>query len=502
MILGMDLFGAAGIALAQIFTVEYLLYMLAGVTLGNIVGIVPGLGGNFALAMMIPFIFWMNPVLAIGFLEGCHAAVATGGAITSILVNVPGESTNAATCLDGYPMAKRGEGGRAVGASAMASGVGGLIGAVALFCLLPVVRPLVLALGPAEVFAMVLVGITMIAFVGEGSTWKALIAGLLGLMFSFVGDDPSTGVLRYTFGQTFLQDGLDLVAVLIGLFAFSEMLVLIKGKKGFVEYGVTKSSFASVWEGCLDCFRHFGLLVRSSLIGTLVGLVPGLGGTVASFVAYGHAVQTSKKGAPFGTGRIEGVIAPEAANNSKEGGNLVPTIAFGIPSNSSMALILGALTILGLSPGPKMLREELPMTLVIIWTLGIANLFAAAQIILLANPLAKLAAIRASIMVPSVLALSAMGAYATTNSFSSLVVAGFFGILGYQMQRNGYSRATMIIGVVLGKIAEQNYNLSMVLFGPGFVFRPITLAILATVAAVLILVTAKGLVKKGEEEEE
>ncbi|MDO9065455.1 MAG: tripartite tricarboxylate transporter permease, partial [Chloroflexota bacterium] len=299
----------------------------------------------------------MNPVLAIGFLEGCHAAVATGGAVTSILINVPGESTNAATCLDGYPMTKRGEGGRALGASAMASGVGGLIGAVALFCLLPVVRPLVLALGPAEIFAMVLVGITMIAYVGEGSTGKALIAGLLGLMFSFIGDDPSTGVLRYTFGQTFLQDGLELVAVLIGLFAFAEMLLLIKDKKGIVEYELTKASFAQVWEGCLDCFRHFGLLVRTSLIGTLVGLVPGLGGTVASFIAYGHAVQTSKKGAPFGSGRIEGVIAPEAANNSKEGGNLVPTIAFGIPSNASMALVLGALMILGLSPGPKMLKE-------------------------------------------------------------------------------------------------------------------------------------------------
>lgn len=502
MILGMDLLGAAGIALGQIFTPEYMLYVLAGVTLGNIVGIIPGLGGMFALAMMIPFIFWMNPVLAIGFLEGCHAAVATGGAVTSILINVPGESTNAATCLDGYPMTKRGEGGRALGASAMASGVGGLIGAVALFCLLPVVRPLVLALGPAEIFAMVLVGITMIAYVGEGSTGKALIAGLLGLMFSFIGDDPSTGVLRYTFGQTFLQDGLELVAVLIGLFAFAEMLLLIKDKKGIVEYELTKASFAQVWEGCLDCFRHFGLLVRTSLIGTLVGLVPGLGGTVASFIAYGHAVQTSKKGAPFGSGRIEGVIAPEAANNSKEGGNLVPTIAFGIPSNASMALVLGALMILGLSPGPKMLKEELPMTLVIVWTLGIGNLIAAAQIILLANPMAKLASVRASIVVPCVLAVAAMGAYASTNTFSSLAVAGFFGILGYQMKRHGYSRATMIIGVVLGKIAEKNYNLSMLLFGPGFVFRPITLVILAGVAALLIFVTVKGFTKKEEEDEE
>jgi putative tricarboxylic transport membrane protein len=362
----------------------------------------------------------------------------------------------------------------------------------------------VLALGPSEIFALVLVGITMIAYVGEGSTAKALIGGGVGLMFSFIGDDPSTGVLRYTFGQTWLMDGLDLVPVLIGLFAFSEMLLLIKDKKGIVDYSVQKASFKQVWQGCTDCFVHWGLMVRASILGTLVGLVPGLGGAVASFVAYGHAVQSSKviPGQPFGSGRIEGVIAPEAANNSKEGGNLVPTIAFGIPSNGSMALVLGALTIIGLSPGPKMLGEQLPMTLVVVWTLGIGNLLAAAQIILLANPLAKLASVRASIVVPCVLAVAAMGAYTGTNTFASLAVAGFFGILGYIMKRSGYSRATLIIGVVLGKVAEKNYNLSMLLFGPTFVFRPITLIILALVAALLIFVTVKGFAKKEEEEEE
>jgi putative tricarboxylic transport membrane protein len=502
MILGMDLLGAAGNALGQMFTLQYLLYILLGVTLGNLVGILPGIGGNLALTIMIPFMFWMDPILAIGFLEGMHAATATGGAITSILVNVPGESSNAATCFDGYPMTRRGEGGRAVGASAMASGIGGLIGALALFCLLPIVRPLVLAMGPPEVFALVLVGLTMIAYVGEGSTLKALLAGLLGLLLSFVGNDPATGMQRFTFGQLYLFDKLDVIPVLIGIFGFATMLGLIKDKKGIVDYAIQKASFAQVWEGCLDCFRHWGLLVRSSLLGTLVGLVPGLGGAVASFVAYGHAVQSSKKGAPFGTGRIEGVIAPEAANNSKEGGNLVPTIAFGIPSNASMAIILGALTILGLTPGPKMLKEELPMTLVVVWTLALGNMLAAAQIILFANPLAKLAAVRASIIVPSVLAVAALGAYSSTNSFSGVAIAGIFGIVGYQMIRHDFSRATLIIGLVLGRIAERNYNLSMLLFGPGFVFRPVTLAILFLVAVVLILLTVKGFVKKKGEDEE
>ncbi len=500
MIFGMDLFGAAGQALQQIFTLQYLLYMVLGVTLGNAIGVIPGVGGNFCLAILIPFIFWMDPVLAIGFLEGAHASTATGGAVTSILVNVPGDAANAATCFDGYPMTKKGEGGRAVGASAVASGVGGLIGAVVLFFLLPFVRPLVLALGPAEIFAMVLVGITMIAYVGEGSTLKALLGGFVGLLMSFVGDDPSTGVIRFNFGWTFLQDGLDVVPVVIGMFAFSEMLLLIKDKSGLIEVKVDKASFASVLQGGADCFRHFGLMVRSSIIGTFVGMVPGLGGTVAGFVAYGQAVQTSKHPETFGTGRVEGVIAPEAANNSKEAGQLIPTLAFGIPNSSGMALLLGAFMILGLSPGPKMLKEELPMALVVVWTLGIANLFAAAQVVLLANPMAKLAALRPSIIVPAVLAIAALGAYATTNNFANVIVASIFGVIGYEMKRHDYSRATLIIGLVLGAIAEKNYNLSMLLWGPSFVLRPITLFLLLAVAALLVLITVKGLRKKTEEE--
>ncbi len=496
----MDFVGAAGQALQQIFTLQYLVYMVVGVTIGNVVGVVPGIGGNFALAIMIPFIFWMDPVLAIAFLEGAHAATATGGAVTSILVNVPGDASNAATCFDGYQMTKKGQGGRAIGASAMASGVGGLIGALCLLTLLPVVRPLVLALGPAELFAMVMVGISMIAFVGEGSTGRALLSGGLGLLISFVGADKTTGFVRFAFGSLYLRDGLDLVPVVIGVFAFSEMLRLIREKKGIVDVTIAKASFADVWEGCLDCFRHWWLMVRSSIIGTFIGIVPGLGGTVSSFVTYAHAVQTEPHPETFGTGRVEGVIAPEAANNAKEGGNLIPTIAFGIPNNSSMALILGALMILGLTPGPKMLTEQLNMTLVVVWTLAIANVVAALQIILLANPMAKLATIRPSVIVPAVLAISAMGAYAVSNSIENVIVAGIFGLVGYEMKRLRFSRATMIIGLVLGRTAEKNYSIAMDLFGPAFVFRPITLTLLAAVGLLIVWVTVKGMRKKLQEQ--
>ncbi len=496
----MDLAGAAGQALQMIFTWQYLAYILIGVTMGNIVGVIPGIGGNFALAVMIPFIYYMDPVLAIGFLEGAHAATATGGAVTSILVNVPGDSQNAATCLDGYPMMKKGEGGRAVGASAMSSGVGGVVGAVILLVMLPVVRPLVLSFGPPEILAMILAGIAMIAYIGEGDTVKALVAGLVGLGISFIGDDISTGVLRYTFGVMYLQDGINVIPVVIGMFAFAEMLLLLTDKTATANIQVEKASFASVLEGCKDCFRNWWLMVRCGAIGTLVGLVPGLGGTAAGFIAYGHAVQSDKNPKTFGTGRVEGVIAPEAANNSKEGGNLVTMLAFGLPGNSSMAVIMGALIVLGMTPGPKMLGEQLPMTLVVVWTLVIGNVLAALQIILMANPMAKLASVRPSIMIPAVLALSSLGAYAGDNNVLSLVVAVVFGLVGFEMKRFGFSRATLIIGLVLGAAAEQNYNLSMTLWGPAFVLRPITLVILGGVAALLIWLTVKGLRKKEEED--
>ncbi|MBC7343636.1 MAG: tripartite tricarboxylate transporter permease, partial [Clostridia bacterium] len=388
----MDLLGAAVQALQQIFTFQSMAHMLIGVSLGTIIGIIPGLGGNFCLAILIPFIFSMNPVAGIAFLEGAHAATATGSAVTSILINTPGASFSAATCLDGYPMTKKGEAGRALSAAAVASGVGGIIGAACLLLALPAVRPLVMAFSPPEFFALTLFGIAMIAFVGEGSFGKSLISGLLGLLISFIGNDPSTGINRFSFGTTYLFDGIDLIPVVIGLFAFSEMLTLIKERRGIVQAEiVARATAAGILQGILDNLRHWWLLLRCSVLGTFLGFIPGIGGEVAGFIAYGHAVQSSKNPEEFGQGRVEGVIAPESANNSKEGGALIPTLAFGIPGSSGMAILLGAFLILGLEPGPSMLKENLPMTLVIVWTLAFANLFAALICLGLANPLARIA---------------------------------------------------------------------------------------------------------------
>lgn len=483
----MDLLGAAVQALQQIFTFQSMAHMLIGVSLGTIIGIIPGLGGNFCLAILIPFIFSMNPVAGIAFLEGAHAATATGSAVTSILINTPGASFSAATCLDGYPMTKKGEAGRALSAAAVASGVGGIIGAACLLLALPAVRPLVMAFSPPEFFALTLFGIAMIAFVGEGSFGKSLISGLLGLLISFIGNDPSTGINRFSFGTTYLFDGIDLIPVVIGLFAFSEMLTLIKERRGIVQAEiVARATAAGILQGILDNLRHWWLLLRCSVLGTFLGFIPGIGGEVAGFIAYGHAVQSSKNPEEFGQGRVEGVIAPESANNSKEGGALIPTLAFGIPGSSGMAILLGAFLILGLEPGPSMLKENLPMTLVIVWTLAFANLFAALICLGLANPLARIARLRPSIIVPVVLVVASLGAYAVDYNIASILVAVVFGFLGYEMRKFGYSRATLTIGLVLGGIAETNYNLSMTLYGVNFLTRPITLCLLVLVAVLVV----------------
>jgi TctA family transporter len=303
---------------------------------------------------------------------------------------------------------------------------------------------------------------------------------------SFIGDDPTTGVTRFNFGTLYLCDGIDLIPVVIGLFAFAEMLSLIKERRGLVDVELGQAKAGLVWQGIVDNLRHWWLVVRSSVIGVIVGFVPGLGGEVAGWIAYGHAVQTSKRREEFGKGRVEGVIAPEAANNAKEGGALIPTVVFGIPGSSGMAILLGAFTILGLTPGRPMLSEQLPMTLTIVWTLAIANLFAALQCILLANPLARIATIRPTIIVPAVVVVAALGAYAVDYNVASVVVAVVFGILGYYMRKFGYSRATLTIGLVLGRIAETNYNLARSAFGWGFLLRPITAGLLALVVAVVI----------------
>jgi putative tricarboxylic transport membrane protein len=478
--------------LIVIFQWQTFLVMLLGIFLGFWVGLLPGLGGATTLALMLPFIYKMSPVEAFAFLLGMHSVVATTGDITSVLFGVPGEGTTAATILDGHAMAKKGEAGRALGAALMSSLVGALVGAFALALAIPVVRPLVLSFGSPELFMLAVVGIAFISSLsGQGgrALLRGFIAGLLGLLVALVGQDPQGGVQRFTFGQLYLWSGLDLVPVLVGLFAIPELIDLaVRGTSiaGDVSQVNLKSG---VWQGVGDTFRHFWLTVRCSLIGTFIGILPGLGGGVAQWIAYGHATQSARNAeeqSGFGQGDVRGVLGPGAANNSKEGGSLIPTIAFGVPGSSAMAILLGAFFLQGIMPGPDMLDKHLVLTFSMVWTLVVANVVTVAVSLVFLNQLAKLTVIRGSVLIPFVLFLAFIGSYTSNNHLGDLVVFLVFGFVGYLMIRCGWPRAPLVLGFVLGKIAENNFYISTIRYGAGWLGRPVVLVLLILTFVVIL----------------
>ncbi|NWG76134.1 MAG: tripartite tricarboxylate transporter permease, partial [Rubrivivax sp.] len=343
----------------------------------------------------------------------------------------------------------------------------------------PLVRPIVMSFGPPEIFMLVMLGISYIASLGTGSTLKAIISGLLGLLLAMVGFDPQTGDARYNFGTSYLYDGIDLVSLTVGLFALGEMISVgtMKGK-GLAKKIDTVGSLADLWEGVTSCFKHWWLILRCSAIGATIGIIPGMGGTVASFITYGYAKQISNHPETFGKGNIEGVIAPESANNAKEGGNLVPTLGFGIPGGAGMALLLGAFMIKGIDPGPGMLKEHLDLIYGMVMILALANIVGAGMCMVFASPLARLTLIPGPVLASLVVLLCFLGSYGVRNNFYDVLSTLVFGMLGYVMVKGKYPRAPLLVGVVLGKTAELNFHLSVQLFGPFFFIRPIALMIL------------------------
>jgi TctA family transporter len=471
-------------------SLEVIPYLIGGATLGLIIGVIPGLSGHFAMAMLIPFVFRMEAVTGVTFILAAHAAVAQGGGVTAILFATPGTGQNAATLLDGPAMTEKGEAGRAVGAAMTACFLGALFGAVVLTVLLPILRKVVLLFGPPEFFMLAVLALTFIAVLGtKGSINKGLIAGALGLLLSFIGVGNVTGERRFTFGLLELWDGLSMVPVLLGIFAVSEMLDLwIQG--GALARKETdhdaRSLQKQIFSGVMDTLRRWWLVIRCSSIGTTLGLIPGLGSAPAAFLAYAHAKQTSKTPEKFGTGTIEGVIAPESANDAVEGGALASTLAFGIPGSSSMAILITALIIMGVEPGPELMIFQLDLVFLMIWTVILGNFVGTILGIVIANPLARVTFMRGSILVPVLLTIILTGSFVVHSSWFDMIVALVFGILGYVMKKLDYSRPAFIIGFVLGLMVEKNLILSLKLYGKSFMFEPLALTLMVITMLVLV----------------
>jgi len=465
--------------------------MMVGMGIGFVIGLLPGIGGPATLALMLPFVFTMTPVEAFAFLLGMHSVAATTGDITSILFGVPGEGLSAATVMDGHPMAKNGEAGRALGASLTSSLLGALMGAAVLAVSVPIVRPLVLSLGSPELFLIIMVGlacITSLSGLGGRAQIKGFAVGFLGLLLSTIGQEHQSGMLRFDFGQMYLWEGLHLIPVLVGIFAIPEIVDLavrgtaISGKQPALSLG------SGVWQGVRDAFHHIWLVLRCSSIGVFVGLLPGAGGGVAQWMAYAHAVQSAHGAADrarFGKGDVRGVLGPGSANNSKEGGELIPTIAFGVPGSGAMAILLGAFVIMGLVPGPDMLTKHLAITYSMVWTLAIANVITVLLCLLLLKHLAKITQVPGRLIIPIVLLFIFIGSYSSNREIADLLVTFASGALGYFMMKFGFPRAPLVLGFVLGKLAETYLFISVARYGFEWLTKPLAMMLIAVVALVI-----------------
>lgn len=492
--------------LIMVLQVKPFLYMIIGSAIGFWVGILPGIGGGTTLALMMPFIYKMTPQEGLAFLLGMYSVVATTGDITSVLFGIPGEASTVATIVDGYPMAKKGEAGRALGAVLMSSLLGAVVGAGFMAFTIPIVRPLVLALGSPEMFMLVILSLTCIATLsgrGKRGLLLGLMSGSFGFLCSLVGQDHQAGIFRFTFGALYLWNGLPIIPVVIGLFAIPEIVDLaVRGTAiaGDVSFGRLGKGVA---EGIRDTFRYFWLTVRCSIIGCLVGILPGLGGGVAQWMAYAHATQSAKSDeerAGFGKGDIRGVLGPGAANNSREGAGLIPTVAFGVPGSAGMAILLGAFFLLGLVPGPDMLTKHLTLTYSMVWTIVLSNVIIVPVCLLFINHLAKLTTIRGNYLISMILPLCFIGAYTTNNHLGDIAVLLVFGGTGYLMVRYRWPRPPFILGFILGPLAETNLYISITGFGLDWLYRPkvIVIFLLAVAFALYPFIQKRRELKEGE----
>jgi TctA family transporter len=477
----MDLVAALFSGLLQVFNWSTFSLMMIGIVVGFVVGILPGLGGPTAMALMLPFVFKMNAVEAFAFLLGMTAVTATTGDITSVLFGVPGEPTTASTIVDGHSMSRNGEAGRALGAVLTSSLVGAVFAGLALGAAIPVIRPLVLSFGSPEFFMMAILGISFVAALSGEDALKGIIAGGLGLMLATIGLDPISGIQRYTFGQLFLWDGIGLVPITIGFYAIPETIELAVLGTSIAKQEVGK--LGGVMEGVKDTFRHFWLVIRCSALGTVTAIIPGMGAATTQWLAYAHAVQSSPDKERFGKGDVRGVLGPGAANNSTLGGSLITTIAFGVPASVVMAILLGAFIIQGIVPGPDMLlpppKGKLDLTFSFVWVIIISNFITVAICFLFLKPLAKVTQVRGGIIIPIILILIYLGAFAEKNAFEDMLVVLFFGALGWILEKLEWPRPPVLLGLVLGPLAENRLFLSTDNYGLAWTHRPGVLIIFA-----------------------
>lgn len=511
----MDLFATALPALSDAFGMilqpHVIGYLILGVVMGLCIGVFPGLGGIAGLSLLLPFMFGMEPLTGLALMVGMVAVVPTSDTFASVLMGIPGSSASQATVLDGFPMAKKGQAARALSAAFASSLFGGLLGAAFLTFFILAARPIVLLFQTPELLMITIFGLSMVGILAGRVAIKGIAAACLGVLIGTIGEGASSGALRMSsYDMPYLVDGLKLVIVGLGIFAIPEIIALLRQDRAISD----RSALGGGWLlGVKDWWANKWLSVRCSLIGVTVGVIPGLGGSVVDWIAYGHTVQTAKDKSKFGSGDVRGVIGPESSNNAKEGGGLVPTLLFGIPGSGSMAIFISAIALLGtgqIEVGPSMLKNNLDFTYAIVWLLALANVVGTLICIAASGGIAKLTNIRFGLLAPFLFMIISFAAFQSRQEIWDLVALFGIGLLGILMRRFDWSRPAFLIGFVLAAPAErytnQAYQIAASRFRRGFdegieyIFSPIVIIlIIITVLSVVVgLRQAKNIMAEGE----
>jgi len=473
-------------AIAVVFLWQNLAALAGGSIYGVIIGVLPGLGPSAGMALALPLVIKWDPVTALIFMGSLYKCSNYGGSLTAILVNTPGDASNAATILDGHPMCQQGKGGVALGLSATAAMVGGTIGMICLIVAAPFLAEFALRFGPAEYFLTALLALSIIAAVVQGATIKGLIAAGLGLLLSTVGFDVITGHLRYTAGWAPIEDGVPLIQALVGLFAVTQALVLAESATSISRLA---KLFGGFWEGVLTYFRHPLSIVRSSLIGLFIGVLPAVGQSSAGLLAWADAKRSSKRPETFGKGNPEGLLASETATNACMPGDLVCTIALGLPGSVGAAIFLGVMIIFGVIPGPLVFTEKAGLIYSLFFALVLTSFVIFVIGMTIGRRLAAMTLLPNDIIVPLILVVSLLGSFAIRNEMSDVFISLAFGALGYVMLKGGFTPIPLLLGLVLGEMVETNYHRALMISGGSY-----AIFYASVISKILIVLTVLSLV--------
>jgi TctA family transporter len=464
---------AVGSGFNQLMTPVYLTYLFGGVALGLVIGWLPGLGGISGMSIMLPFLFGMDPVGALAAMVGMSSVTATSDTFPSVLIGVPGSAGSQATIVDGFQMTKQGEGARALSASFTASLLGGIFGAVCLSIAVIVARPILLQIGFGEQLMLIFIALTCVGLLTGSSALKGLASCGLGLLLGTIGVAEVTAQNRMTLGTDYLIDGISLVVLALGLFAIPEIADVLRKRE---QISNELPSENGTLQGIKDVFNNKWLVIRCSFIGTAIGALPGLGGSIIDWLAYAHTVQSSKDKEQFGKGDVRGVIGPESANNAKEGGALIPTLFLGIPGSGTMALLMAGLVTIGITPGRSLVTNHLDLIYLCVWSIALANVLGTLICLTFSKSISKVTFIRFSLIAPMVLAIIYFAAFQATRGWGDFVLLMATGILGIYMRRFGWSRPALLIGFVLSNSLEDAVYRTIQIYGFDFLLRPLALS--------------------------